>query len=237
MPTPLQSRLMKLTTLQLCFCVSLLVHGAVFAAVYAARYVQAHAQPASANGDLQTVEILIEPESVVVSTSEPQPFAVKIPEPMTEVIALKPAPIIPDEQRLPDAVETISIAQRDDPAVAKEEPVPTQPKEAKSTLVALATPVAVSSAAAREVVCLANPKPLYPREARRHKEQGLVVLGVTVVAEGFPADVRVTQSSGHVLLDEAALTTLKRWQFVPARIGNQVVSSQVQVPIRFRLLN
>ena len=84
---------------------------------------------------------------------------------------------------------------------------------------------------------LTNPKPAYPPEARRRKQQGLVVLNVFITGEGRPQRVEVAQSSGYVLLDEAALTAIKQWQFTPARVGNMAVISQVEVPVRFRLLD
>jgi protein TonB len=81
-----------------------------------------------------------------------------------------------------------------------------------------------------------NPLPPYPMVARRLGMEGVVLLDVLVVADGHAADVRVQQSSGHPVLDEAALTTVRReWRFVPARRGGVPVESRVTVPIRFRL--
>jgi len=42
-------------------------------------------------------------------------------------------------------------------------------------------------------------------------------------------------SSGSPRLDQAALDTVKRWRFVPARQGDQSVAAWVVVPISFSL--
>jgi protein TonB len=63
----------------------------------------------------------------------------------------------------------------------------------------------------------------------------LVILSLTVTREGNAADVRVEQSAGFDLLDKAALEAVKQWRFTPARVGQTVINSQVEIPIRFRL--
>ena len=68
---------------------------------------------------------------------------------------------------------------------------------------------------------LDNPAPAYPSLARRMGEQGKVLLRVRVNAGGQAEDVQVKTGSGHPRLDEAALSTVKQWRFVPARQGDQ----------------
>jgi periplasmic protein TonB len=84
---------------------------------------------------------------------------------------------------------------------------------------------------------LTNPRPIYPKEALKRKQEGLVVLSVLVAAGGKPQLVEILQSSGHPLLDEAAIQVVKKWRFTPARIGSTQVISRVEVPIRFKLAN
>src|ERR1700690_4137564 len=81
---------------------------------------------------------------------------------------------------------------------------------------------------------LKNPKPLYPPIARRMKLEGTVVVQVLISTEGKPENVRIRKSSGTSLLDEAALTAVQNWSFVPARQGNNPISAWVDVPLRFR---
>jgi protein TonB len=82
---------------------------------------------------------------------------------------------------------------------------------------------------------LNNPKPDYPAPARQRFLEGRVLLRVQVMADGRCGDVRVERSSGHEMLDEAALATVKKWRFVPAKRGERAVESWVNVPIVFKL--
>lgn len=82
---------------------------------------------------------------------------------------------------------------------------------------------------------LDNPAPHYPPMSRRLGEQGKVMLHVLVNADGSAAQVELKTSSGAARLDQSALDTVKRWRFIPAKLGNQAVSGWVQVPILFTL--
>ena len=86
-----------------------------------------------------------------------------------------------------------------------------------------------------DVSTLNNPKPPYPVSARRNGAQGRVILSVQVSASGASSEVLLKRSSGHAVLDDAALQTVRRWRFVPARRGDTPVDSWVDVPIIFRL--
>jgi protein TonB len=80
-----------------------------------------------------------------------------------------------------------------------------------------------------------NAKPEYPAEARQRGWQGRVLLRVEVSAAGEPLTVDVRVSSGHSVLDQAALHAVEAWRFVPAMRGGAAVAGSVDVPIRFRL--
>ncbi len=82
---------------------------------------------------------------------------------------------------------------------------------------------------------LNNPAPPYPARARRLGEEGKVILRVWVSSEGSAEEVAIKASSGSVRLDESALQTVRRWQFIPARRGSDIVASWVLVPVLFRL--
>lgn len=86
-----------------------------------------------------------------------------------------------------------------------------------------------------DVAALNNPKPPYPLAARRQGAEGRVVLRAQVLEDGHCAEVRIVRSSGHALLDETALATVRRWRFVPATRAGKAVSSWVEVPIHFQL--
>ncbi len=80
-----------------------------------------------------------------------------------------------------------------------------------------------------------NPLPEYPRLARKKHWEGVVWLLVDVSADGSVEDLEVEKACGHKVLDRAAERTVKRWQFSPATRGGLPVSSQVRIPVRFRL--
>jgi len=82
-----------------------------------------------------------------------------------------------------------------------------------------------------------NPKPKYPSIATSRGWEGTVRLLVKVSAEGDSEEVSVQRSSGHDLLDEAAIEAVERWKFIPAKRGETPVSSSVIVPIDFVLNN
>jgi len=80
-----------------------------------------------------------------------------------------------------------------------------------------------------------NPKPQYPDRARREGWEGTVLLRVLVDQEGKSKWVEVSRSSGYAALDGAAVETVKRWRFHPARQGEGRVESWVMIPIVFQL--
>ena len=81
-----------------------------------------------------------------------------------------------------------------------------------------------------------NPPPIYPLEARRTGQQGTVVLSVLVNAQGAVETLAVKESSGHVLLDQAAFRAVRYWHFKPATVAGIAVSSHVEQPVTFRLV-
>jgi len=105
-------------------------------------------------------------------------------------------------------------------------PVP----EVKRASVAAPPPLREAHPAYRE-----NPCPGYPQVARRRGMEGTVLLEVWVDSQGGVKDLRVFQSSGHEILDQAAMDAVRRWAFEPARRGDQAVEMWVKVPVRFQL--
>jgi len=82
---------------------------------------------------------------------------------------------------------------------------------------------------------LKNPPPDYPLVARRRGYEGTVVLDVLVDREGRVRDLNVSQSSGHGVIDRAAMKAVKDWLFEPARRGDETMDMWVEVPLTFRL--
>lgn len=82
---------------------------------------------------------------------------------------------------------------------------------------------------------LKNPAPRYPEAARRAGQEGLVLLRVEISSKGDAASVAVAGSSGHALLDDAAVVAVKKWRFRPASFAGVPVASAAEVPVRFTL--
>ena len=113
--------------------------------------------------------------------------------------------------------DSLALKKKAEPAKKEEEP---EPEESY----AIATPSYGFT-----------PRPAYPTVAIRRGYEGNVVLNVHVLPNGRPEEVTISKSSGHKVLDDAALKAVKKWKFVPAQRGFKAVSSWVKVPIEFRL--
>jgi protein TonB len=80
-----------------------------------------------------------------------------------------------------------------------------------------------------------SPPPSYPRLARRYGWEGVTQVLVQVDAAGRPTGMTVQVSSGHDILDRAALEAIRGWIFHPATRNGVAESGELLVPIRFRL--
>ena len=74
-------------------------------------------------------------------------------------------------------------------------------------------------------------KPVYPQQSRRDEHTGAVTLGFLIGPDGNVHDSRVDQSSGHVLLDEAARVAIAKCTFKPATENGVAVARWV--PVRY----
>ena len=80
-----------------------------------------------------------------------------------------------------------------------------------------------------------NPKPLYPLKAREKGYKGEVLLKVEVLSNGLVGQIEVKRSSGHEILDQSALLTVRKWKFIPANKGGVAIPAWVNIPVRFEL--
>ncbi len=96
-----------------------------------------------------------------------------------------------------------------------------------------AGPVAMSSELS--VACPERSPPAYPAQSRRFGETGVVVLRVELDETGRVAVARVSSSSGHARLDEAALGAVRTWRCTPATRNGQTVRAVALQPFKFIL--
>ena len=159
----------------------------------------------------------------------PPPKPVPVPPPIqaAKPVTPRPAPVV--EPRRPEPVE----APRAEPVRSEPHPV-AAPVPAPVETPKPAPPLPITQPRFNADY-LDNPKPPYPSVSRRMGEEGEVQLRVSVDASGNVQQIELHKSSGFSRLDQSALDTVKRWRFVPARQGNQPVSSSVIVPIQFSL--
>jgi periplasmic protein TonB len=181
----------------------------------------------------------------LISEPAPRPQAVlPLPRPPSPV---PPAPLSPPPPphliaEKPASTPATFVAP---PPVAEAVPQ-TPPAPAPAVLVA-SPPAIVQAPAPSPVVLppvipprfdaayLDNPAPRYPALSRRRQEEGRVLLRVHVSPGGAASQVEIRESSGFERLDQAAREAVLRWQFVPARQGDQAVAGWVLVPISFSI--
>jgi protein TonB len=80
-----------------------------------------------------------------------------------------------------------------------------------------------------------NREPIYPDEAARRRQQGVVILLIHVSPEGLASLVDIERSSGFSLLDRAARDAVATWRFVPAVRDGQPIASSMSLRIQFQL--
>ncbi|EQB31940.1 energy transducer TonB, partial [Sphingobium ummariense] len=82
---------------------------------------------------------------------------------------------------------------------------------------------------------VAGKPPRYPVESRRKREQGTVVLSLTLGLDGAVEAIGVSHSSGFRRLDDAALDAVRRWRWKPMMRDGQPVRVRGVVEIPFVL--
>lgn len=176
------------------------------------------------------------------------PLKVPVPSGITEP---RPRQLQRHSERLPPPRRVLALAP--DPSVTDRPAAPVTPSPPEQPTGAIAWPSpavaapvqvesrrgAASPSASADVSAVpryrTNPKPDYPIPCQRRREEGIVYLNVLVKPDGIPGSISLSRSSGHPLLDRAALEAVRRWTFEPGRAAGVPVSSPVVVPIRFFL--
>ena len=232
---------MNLSPLKFSLTVSLLVHGVVIGgAVWLGHFRES---PVGITVTAPTTLELIaapasSPEQSVVTPIAPRP-----PQPQREVIP-ETTPELPE---IEDAIVPLPVQPVDEPKLIAQAIIPaletvftsvpttvhgdnSLPTSGKDFTTAVGSPMAKA-----KPDYLKNPEPEYPLVARRRGQEGSVVLSVTVSGVGRAVEILIKQSSGHELLDQAAVKAVRAWEFEPARIGAVGVESKIEVPVRFKL--
>lgn len=86
-------------------------------------------------------------------------------------------------------------------------------------------------------VAAGNRPPVYPRSARINGYEGTVILRVLVGTDGDVRRIEVLRTSGHDILDRAAIEAVYAWRFRAATVGPAAVEAWLDLPVEFRLRN
>lgn len=79
-----------------------------------------------------------------------------------------------------------------------------------------------------------GPLPIYPKRALDEGMEGRVIVTVTINAEGAISDISVAKSSGHQVLDDAAVRAVRKgWTFKPGMSKGKPAAGTVQVVFDF----
>jgi protein TonB len=176
--------------------------------------------PVAAPPKVEPPVVIQKPEPPPLEKSTPQPA----PTPAVEVPAPKPSPIV-----VTAPASTISPTV---PNTTPTTPAPATAAKATNETVAT-TPIAAAPALITGRVKYRHaPDPEYPALARRRRQEGVVLLAVTIAPGGLPTDVRVKQSSSFPALDRAAVEAVQHWEFDV----NTTAPVRAEVPVRFQLV-
>ena len=251
---------MRLTSLQFGFCVSLCVHAVLFGAITLGGLGRHKAQlPDGQREHTITLTLVAAPDEPVAELpNQTAPVFAAVPAPVVraetpEPVETKPVAPLPIEEPKPVAQsQPTPLAQ---PAVPTKNqsvvaPTPTAPTAIASSpsspsrvrgdgssprpgedATTLQAPLGIRARPDYRK----NPEPTYPLAARRRRQEGIVLLSVTVSSQGRAVRVELKQSSGVSVLDEAAIQAVRAWEFEPARVNSTPVDSEIEVPVRFKL--
>lgn len=163
------------------------------------------------------------------------PVATEVPEDTHKELMEEPKsdipPIEPPEVAQDAPPQVIPTPAPSAPVAETQAPVGevSSPAAAATTSEAYGTPDGVQSDTV--LTPYGSNRPIsYPTMARFRKLEGVTLVHYTVSAEGAVTDVKVIESSGHAILDNQAVDTIKHWKFKPT--GKEGVYER---PIRYSL--
>lgn len=209
---------------------------------------------------LMIASILLLKPNEIEKKEEPKPIMVSLvsnPAPEPELVPLVPPPP-PEVKQKPVEKKSVKKVEKKQPEPVPqvqeqvvEQVVQDVPQEVVRESTAANVVEAPKSVAKEEpkqvepepemepprfgVAYLNNPAPNYPNMSKRLGEEGRVLLRVLVSKDGKAESVELEKTSGHERLDNAAIDVVKKWSFIPAKKGKEVLSAYVLVPVKFTL--
>jgi protein TonB len=202
----------------------------------------------------ETPGVLLEDESLggveVELVASAEQSSEEVPAPTEETPAPPPEPVeqpTPEPTPLPEEAPPLEEKPevlpepQSNPAPQRPAPKPPTPKPKKSTASPAGKPNTgpqttgpIGSGSpnvnASQASFAKRPSLIYPVESRQAREEGTVVLRITVDARGRPTNVAIIKGSGFPRLDRAAIEGAWR-----CRIRNAKAGATLDVPLRFDL--
>jgi periplasmic protein TonB len=187
------------------------------------------------------------PQTEIVSSPEPKPpMPAHLPE--SEVVEPPPLPAKADPPKSP-ALEATASTEAQSPPAGPESPIvdvvsdsalPSDGMQAQSENMNQPAESKNGSAGSsyhdiEQPYYLKRGRPVYPAEAKRLKQDGVVVLALFINQSGELDKVEVVHSSGFPLLDQAAVAAERRSRFRPAYLNGRPIRCRAEVPYRFVL--
>lgn len=182
------------------------------------------------------------PPKVQITLVKPQPKPVIQPPPPPPPPKAKPKPV--QKKAVPLKPQKPKVRPKPVEDIVEPPPTPQPTSAAESNAPVSPAPVAAPPAPPVEEKVtqphagadyLNNPAPEYPEIAMERGWEGRVLMKVHVQPDGKPDEISVIKSSGKKVLDDAAVSTVKKWSFVPAKRGDTPIAGWVTVPITFNL--
>lgn len=170
----------------------------------------------------------VEPQSRPVAEAKPvavKPRLVSPEAPARKVARVEPTP---RPQSRPSSEPSVAQAAASAPSAA--------PQPAPAQQVAIAAKLPKAEVVIDQPSFLTPPKPpIYPAQARRRNQQGVVLVEVRLDERGGLREMKLLRSSGIESLDEAAMNAVASWRFRPEAQDGEPVPSRVRIPIEFAL--
>lgn len=230
---------------------SLVIHAAL---LFVAQESKVFAMPAGSQSN--TVSINFTPKSTPSQAQQKTVTEPVEPEPIKEPVAkAEPKPVEPKAVEPKQAKPTPkkkAITNKPQPKkvekkIVEKKPVQKKPvaekKVDKNMDESANQPQEVNQGLSnKEPVLITKPSfssrptpPNYPRQARRRGIEGVATYEIWLDAEGKQVKQALVNSSGALMLDNAALEAIKQWKFSPHTVNGRAIAHRVQIPVRFRL--
>lgn len=186
-------------------------------ALHAAFFLTRSSLPLTQPFALQPSDFSVEINLIETSAGQPEPILDPIlttPLASSETVAATPTPLSPS---------TPFSADESSPRLLPT-PTPAQLSPSRPSATILARPNPSQNSA-----------PHYPNLARQKGWEGTVLLRAEITPQGTVASLTLLQTSGHPLLDQAALTAVRQWRFHPSPTNHLPTASTVEIPVKFSL--